>query len=73
MQREVGVTFIFVTHAQGEALALALSHRIGVMRQGRIEQVDKPSKLYGFPNPGAVAHLDRDQVAVMAPGFTGQP
>ncbi len=47
LQRDVGITFVFVTHAQPEALAL--SHRIAVMREGRIEQVDDPSRLYGFP------------------------
>jgi len=47
LQREVGVTFVFVTHAQPEALAL--SHRIAVMNQGRIEQLDVPSRIYGFP------------------------
>jgi spermidine/putrescine transport system ATP-binding protein len=47
LQREVGVTFVFVTHAQPEALAL--SHRIAVMNQGRIEQLDTPPRIYGFP------------------------
>ncbi len=47
LQRDVGITFVFVTHAQPEALAL--SHRIAVMRDGRIEQVDESSRLYGFP------------------------
>jgi len=47
LQREVGVTFVFVTHAQPEALAL--SHRIAVMNRGRIEQLDAPSRIYGFP------------------------
>lgn len=47
LQREVGISFIFVTHAQQEALAL--SHRIAVMNQGRVVQVDEPSRLYGFP------------------------
>ena len=37
----VGVTFVFVTHAQSEALAL--SHRIAVMNRGRVEQLDEPS------------------------------
>ena len=37
LQREVGITFVFVTHAQDEALAL--SHRIAVMNDGRIEQL----------------------------------
>ncbi len=53
LQRDVGITFIFVTHAQTEALAL--SHRIAVMNQGRVEQVDEPSKLYGFPRNRFVA------------------
>jgi spermidine/putrescine transport system ATP-binding protein len=53
LQREIGVTFIYVTHDQSEALALA--HRIAVMNQGRIEQVDEPSKIYGFPRNRFVA------------------
>ena len=47
LQREVGVTFVFVTHSQQEALAL--SHRIAVMKDGRVEQVDEPDKLYSAP------------------------
>ncbi|MDD5247969.1 MAG: ABC transporter ATP-binding protein [Rhodocyclaceae bacterium] len=47
IQRAVGITFVFVTHAQDEALAL--SHRIAVMRDGRIEQCDEPDKLYTQP------------------------
>lgn len=47
LQREVGVTFVFVTHSQQEALAL--SHRIAVMREGRIEQCDEPDTLYTQP------------------------
>jgi spermidine/putrescine transport system ATP-binding protein len=47
LQRDVGVTFVFVTHAQTEALAL--SHRIAVMNAGRVVQLDEPSKIYGFP------------------------
>ncbi|MDV6346489.1 ABC transporter ATP-binding protein [Nitrosomonas sp. Is35] len=47
LQANAGVTFIYVTHAQNEALAL--SHRIAVMNQGRIEQIDEPSRIYNFP------------------------
>lgn len=47
LQREVGVTFVFVTHSQVEALAL--SHRIAVMNQGCVEQLDEPDRIYGFP------------------------
>jgi spermidine/putrescine transport system ATP-binding protein len=53
LQRDVGVTFVFVTHSQQEALAL--SHRIGVMNEGRIAQLDEPSKIYGFPASRFVA------------------
>ena len=53
LQRDVGVTFVFVTHAQAEALAL--SHRIAVMNHGIIEQIDEPDKLYGFPRNRFVA------------------
>lgn len=47
LQAEAGVTFIYVTHAQNEALAL--SHRIAVMNKGRIEQIDEPPRIYNFP------------------------
>jgi spermidine/putrescine transport system ATP-binding protein len=53
LQRDVGITFVFVTHSQPEALAL--SHRIAVMRAGKIEQLDEPSKIYGFPKNRFVA------------------
>lgn len=47
LQRDVGITFVYVTHDQTEALAL--SHRIAVMNAGRVEQLDEPSRIYGFP------------------------
>jgi spermidine/putrescine transport system ATP-binding protein len=53
LQRDLGITFVFVTHSQPEALAL--SHRIAVMREGRVEQTDEPSRLYGFPKNRFVA------------------
>jgi spermidine/putrescine transport system ATP-binding protein len=53
LQKDIGITFIYVTHDQGEALAL--SHRIAVMDCGRIVQVDVPERLYGFPNSRFVA------------------
>jgi spermidine/putrescine transport system ATP-binding protein len=53
LQKEVGITFVFVTHAQNEALAL--SHRIAVMNRGSVEQIDEPSKIYGFPGNRFVA------------------
>ena len=53
LQKEVGITFVYVTHDQTEALAL--SHRIAVMNHGKVEQVDEPSKIYGFPTTRFVA------------------
>lgn len=53
LQKEIGITFIYVTHDQSEALAL--SHRIAVMDHGRIAQIDEPSRLYGYPNSRFVA------------------
>jgi spermidine/putrescine transport system ATP-binding protein len=53
LQKEVGIAFIYVTHDQQEALALA--HRIAVMNHGRVEQTDEPSRIYGFPKNRFVA------------------
>ncbi|MHB0952030.1 MAG: ABC transporter ATP-binding protein [Allorhizobium sp.] len=55
LQRTLGVTFIFVTHAQSEALAL--SDRIVVMNQGRVEQISPPHQLYTRPNTPFVAQF----------------
>jgi spermidine/putrescine transport system ATP-binding protein len=53
LQKEIGITFVYVTHDQTEALTL--SHRIAVMNRGRVEQLDEPSKIYGFPRTKFVA------------------
>jgi spermidine/putrescine transport system ATP-binding protein len=53
LQKEIGIAFVYVTHDQQEALALA--HRIAVMNKGRVEQLDEPSKLYGYPKNRFVA------------------
>ena len=50
---QVGITFIYVTHDQGEAMSL--SDRIAVMNQGKIEQLDPPAKIYEAPRSGFVA------------------
>src|SRR5438067_3451709 len=52
-QKEVGITFVYVTHDQTEALAL--SRRIAVMNRGRVEQMDEPSNIYNFPRTRFVA------------------
>jgi len=53
LQKEVGITFVYVTHDQEEALAL--SHRIAVMNKGRVEQLDEPATIYSFPKNRFVA------------------
>jgi spermidine/putrescine transport system ATP-binding protein len=53
IQSEVGITFIFVTHDQEEAMTM--SDRIAVMRHGRIEQLGQPEELYERPRTEFVA------------------
>src|SRR3954451_16395044 len=53
IQREVGITFVFVTHDQGEALTM--SDRLGVMNAGRIEQRGGPREVYERPRTRFVA------------------
>jgi len=53
LQQSLGITFIFVTHDQGEALSM--SDRVAVFNNGRIEQVDSPRELYMRPRTPFVA------------------
>jgi spermidine/putrescine transport system ATP-binding protein len=53
IQQQVGITFIYVTHDQGEALAM--SDRIAVMSEGVIEQMDAPAEIYDRPLTAFVA------------------
>jgi len=75
MQREVGITFVFVTHDQEEALTM--SDRIAIFRDGRIEQVGTPIELYEHPATPFVAgfvgtsNLLTDQVAERILGEAG--
>ena len=76
IQREVGISFIFVTHDQGEALTM--SDRIAVMSQGHVEQIGTPEEIYRTPSslfvagfigsanllPGTVQSHDGDDVVV---------
>jgi ABC-type Fe3+/spermidine/putrescine transport system ATPase subunit len=76
LQRELGITFVFVTHAQSEALAL--SDRIVVMNAGRVEQISPPRELYTRPKslfvarfigantliPGKITHLSAGEVVL---------
>jgi putative spermidine/putrescine transport system ATP-binding protein len=53
VQREVGITFVYVTHDQEEALSM--SDRIAVLSRGRIEQVGTPLEVYERPRTDFVA------------------
>ena len=53
IQKRTNVTFIYITHDQGEALAM--SDRVAVMSRGKIQQVDVPQKIYNSPANGFVA------------------
>ncbi|MFK0086587.1 ABC transporter ATP-binding protein [Pseudomonas sp. NPDC090755] len=55
LQRQLGITFIFVTHDQTEALSM--SDRVAVFNRGRIEQVDTPRNLYMKPATTFVAEF----------------
>ncbi|MDP6653616.1 MAG: ABC transporter ATP-binding protein [Gammaproteobacteria bacterium] len=55
LQQEVGITFIFVTHDQEEALSM--SDRIAVMSEGQVRQVDTPERLYERPVSREVAEF----------------
>ena len=79
LQREVGITFVFVTHAQSEALVL--SDRIVVMNRGNVEQIATPLALYTRPRTefvarfmgrnamfnGTVSAVDGDTACVVTP------
>jgi len=53
IQHEVGITFVFVTHDQGEALSM--SSRVAVFNHGRLEQVGTPRAIYNQPATSFVA------------------
>ncbi len=78
---QVGITFMYVTHDQGEAMSL--SDRIAVINRGRVEQLDQPAKIYEAPASrfvasfigdtnffsGTIAAVDGDYCLVSVEGF----
>ena len=70
LQKQLGTTFLFITHDQEEALSL--SDRVGVMNQGRLEQVGSGEKLYRRPKMQFVAEF-LGAVNWMRPGHGVRP
>jgi spermidine/putrescine transport system ATP-binding protein len=75
LQEEVGITFVFVTHDQEEALSM--SDRVAVMSGGRVEQVGTPEEVYESPGTVFVADflgvsnlMDAESIAVAADACT---
>jgi multiple sugar transport system ATP-binding protein len=66
LQREVGITTVFVTHDQAEALALA--DRIAVMESGRIRQIGTPRDIFGQPANTFVANFIGSTPMNLLPG-----
>ena len=55
LQKKLGITFVYVTHDQGEALSMA--DRVAVFNKGRIEQLAAPRELYSRPRTAFVARF----------------
>lgn len=67
LQRELGITFVFVTHAQSEALGL--SDRVVVMSNGVVEQISSPRDLYNRPSTAFVAQFIGSNTTFAGTGF----
>jgi putative spermidine/putrescine transport system ATP-binding protein len=65
LQQRLGITFVFVTHDQGEALSMA--NRVAVFNEGRIEQLDTPRALYSRPRTAFVAGFVGSANVIEAP------
>jgi spermidine/putrescine transport system ATP-binding protein len=71
LQRDVGITFVYVTHDQGEALAM--SDRIAVMNKGVVEQVGLPSEIYHRPKtPFVAGFIGKTNLLHCQRGSTGE-
>jgi putative spermidine/putrescine transport system ATP-binding protein len=67
LQRELGITFVFVTHDQGEALSMA--DRLAIFNEGRIVQVGTPADVYNNPKTKFVANFVGSS-NLLPPSFT---
>ena len=84
LQQEVGITFIYVTHDQEEALTM--SDRIAVMSQGKVLQMGSPIEIYERPNckfvadfigttnfmEGTLKSLEKDEATVFVPALNAE-
>ncbi|MET3287695.1 UNVERIFIED_CONTAM: spermidine/putrescine transport system ATP-binding protein [Brevibacillus sp. OAP136] len=68
LQQQLGITFIFVTHDQEEALTM--SNRIAVMNKGRIEQIGSPAEIYDRPATRFVADFIGESNMLLEHGVT---
>jgi putative spermidine/putrescine transport system ATP-binding protein len=72
LQRRLGITFIFVTHDQGEALSM--SDRLAVFHRGRIEQLGTPREIYEQPATRFAAEFVGDSnIVEKPPGASSEP
>ncbi len=69
LQQEFGITTVYVTHDQAEALVLA--DRVAVMRNGVLQQIDVPEQIYQRPRNAWVANFVG--IANLIPGTIGEP
>jgi spermidine/putrescine transport system ATP-binding protein len=81
LQRDLGITFVYVTHSQSEAFSMA--DRVIIMSRGRIEQIGAPVEIYRTPRnrfvaeflgsanifEGKVTAVENDCLRVATPGF----
>ena len=70
IQRQVGTTTLYVTHDQGEALAIA--DRVAVMNLGRLEQVGSPSDIYARPATAFCASFVGNRNSLLLPVIDGR-
>src|SRR3546814_4269782 len=73
LQRELGITFVYVTHSQSEAFSMA--DRVVIMSRGKIEQIGDPQEIYRAPRTKFVAeflgssNIFSGRVAALADGL----